>query len=233
MERLDKTISKNLNITRNEAKKLIKSGSVCVNDAAEKAYDFKLSENDTVSVNGKELKSDSFVYIMMNKPAGVVSASEDKKEKTVIDLLPDGMRRKGLFPAGRLDRDTTGFMLLTDDGKFAHRILSPKKHVDKTYVARLDKPFNDEIKEAFNKGMELDGEVLLPAELEAVDGDFTRAKIVIRQGIYHQIKRMFKAFGITVLELRRVKIGGLYVDKSLKEGESRYITEEELLLLLS
>ena len=231
MERLDKTISKNLNITRSEAKALIKNGSVFVNNTAVKEYDYKLSESDTVSVNGKEFNSDSFVYIMMNKPKGVVSASEDKKEKTVIDLLPDELKRKGLFPAGRLDKDSTGFMLITDDGAFAHGILSPKRHVEKTYIALLDKPFDSKTVKEFENGVELDGEKLLPARLKTVDGDYKKAEVVISQGIYHQIKRMFKQFGITVLELKRIKIGDLSLDESLAEGEARYITEKELLLI--
>ena len=233
MERLDKTVSHKLNITRSEAKALIKSGSVLVNNAPVKAADYKLIDTDRVSVNGRELLFDGFVYIMMNKPAGVVSASEDKKEKTVLDLLPGDMRRKGLFPAGRLDKNTTGFMLITDDGDFAHRILSPKKHVDKTYIALLDKPFDAEVIEEFKNGLELDGEKLLPAELEALDCDYTKAKIVIRQGIFHQIKRMFKEFGITVIELKRIKIGKLTLDEGLGEGEARYISKDELLLLQS
>ncbi len=231
MERLDKIISHKLNITRSEAKSLIKSGSVSVNSLPVKSGDIKIGENDKISVDGKELDTEKFVYIMLNKPEGVVSASEDKNEKTVIDILPEEMKRKNLFPAGRLDKDTTGFALITDDGGFAHEILSPKRHVEKTYIAYLDKPFDAEVVRAFESGMTLGDERLLPAKLSPVRNDFTRAEIVISQGVYHQIKRMFKKFGITVIKLNRIKIGNLSIDESLAPGEARYITEKELLLI--
>ena len=146
----------------------------------------------------------------------------------MLELVPKDMQRKGLFPAGRLDRDTTGFVLITDDGDFAHSILSPKKHVDKTYIATLDRPFTEEVKSDFEGGMELGGKKLQKAELDAVDGDFKTARVVLREGMYHQVKRMFKKHGITVVELKRTKIGSLELDKTLAEGESRYITETEL-----
>ena len=231
MERLDKFISYKLNITRSEAKALIKGGSVSVNTALVKAADFKVSESDTVSVDGRRLDTRKYVYIMLNKPKGVVSASEDRDEKTVIDILPEEMKRKNLFPAGRLDKDTTGFALITDDGEFSHSILSPKRHVEKTYIARLDKPFDETVIEEFENGVTLGEEKLLPARLKAVDNDYKTAQVVISQGIYHQIKRMFKKYGITVTELKRTKIGDLSIDEALSEGEARYITEEELLLI--
>lgn len=227
MQRLDKTLSKELNISRSEAKQLIKKGSVKVNGALASS-DSKCAEDDVISVNGKEIKQNEFVYIMLNKPQGAVSATEDKSEKTVIDLLPEEMRRKGLFPAGRLDKDTTGFLLLTDDGEFAHSILSPKKHIDKIYTARLDKPINEDIINDFESGMQLGDSLLQSAGLETINGDNTFVKITLREGIYHQIKRMFKKYGITVIELRRIAMGSLYLDSSLKEGECRYITFEEL-----
>ena len=186
---------------------------------------------DILGCTIEELNSKKFVYIMMNKPSGVICASEDKNEKTVIDLLPDSMKRKGLFPAGRLDKDTTGFVLITDDGEFAHSVLSPSRHVEKTYIAKLDKPFDEIIITEFENGVELSDEKLLPAKLEAAGGDFTTAKIVIKQGIYHQIKRMFKKYGITVVKLNRIKMGNLSIDESLAPGEARYITDDELLLI--
>ena len=230
MERLDKIISKNLNITRSEAKSLIKSGAVSVDGKIVKSPEFKCDSAD-IKANGKRLNNSEFVYIMMNKPKGVVCASEDKKDKTVIDLLPDEMKRKDLFPAGRLDKDTEGFVLITDDGAFAHDILSPKKHVEKTYIARLDRAFDEETVLDFESGMTLGDEKLLPAKIEAINGDFTLARVVIKQGIYHQIKRMFKKHGITVLDLKRIKIGSLSLDESLESGKSRYIGDEELLLI--
>lgn len=231
MDRIDKTLSHYLNITRSEAKALIKNGGVSLNGKTVNVYDLKCFEEDEITVEGKRINNKKFVYIMLNKPKGVVCASEDKREKTVLDLLCEDMKRKNLFPAGRLDKDTTGFTLITDDGEFAHNILSPNKHVEKTYVAFLDKPFDEKVRADFESGMTLGGEKLLSAELYETDGDFKKATVVIRQGIYHQIKRMFKKHGITVLELKRTKIGNLPLDNALKEGEARYITDEELLLI--
>ena len=138
------------------------------------------------------------------------------------------MKRKGLFPAGRLDKDTTGFVLITDDGAFAHDILSPSHHIDKTYTAKLDKPFDDDVINDFKSGMTLGGEKLLKAEITPLNNDCTIAEVVLRQGLYHQVKRMFKKHGITVVELKRTKMGNLPLDKTLKSGECRYIGENEL-----
>ena len=228
MTRLDKTIADKLNITRSQAKQLIKGGEVFVNSKAVLSSDFKCGETDEITVSGKKLNSEKFVYIMMNKPKGVICASEDNSDKTVIDLLPDEMKVKNLFPAGRLDKDTTGFVLITNDGEFAHSILSPKKHVEKTYIALLDKHINKSVISDFESGMELGEEKLLPAKLSVLNEDRTLCEVVIRQGIYHQIKRMFKKHGIEVLELKRTKIGNLPLDEKINEGESRYITQYEL-----
>lgn len=227
MERIDKIISRELNITRSEAKKIISKKRVMINGVVAKA-DSKCNDSDTITVNGKEIANNKYVYIMMNKPKGVISASEGGDEKTVVDILPDDMKRRGLFPAGRLDKDTTGFVLITDDGEFAHDILSPKKHINKTYIATLDKPFTDEVKADFESGMSLGDEKLLKASVEAIDGDCTKAKVVLKQGLYHQVKRMFKKHGITVVELERIKMGGLELDKMLKLGDCRYLTTDEL-----
>lgn len=227
MERIDKILARELNITRSEAKKIIAEKRVMINSAVAKA-ESKCSEADEITLDGKVLSNNKFVYIMMNKPKGVISASEGKGEKTVVDILPDNMKRRGLFPAGRLDKNTTGFMLITDDGELAHDILSPKKHIDKTYIATLDKPFTQEVKDDFEAGMKLGDDRLLSAELEAIDGDFTKAKVVLKQGLYHQVKRMFKKYGITVVELDRIKMGNLELDSSLKQGECRYLLPEEI-----
>ena len=226
MTRLDKLISDKMNITRSQAKAIIKSGSVAVNGTAVFSPDAKCADGDEVTVDGRQLNTQKFVYIMMNKPKGVICATDGKGERTVLDLLDDSMKRKGLFPAGRLDKDTTGFVLLTDDGEFAHNILSPKKHIVKTYIAVLDKPFDDSVAEDFGRGMALGEEKLLPAKLTRL-GECT-AQIEISQGIYHQIKRMFKKHGITVLELKRVKMGGVSLDEKLREGECRYLTSDEI-----
>ena len=225
-QRLDKLLSTKLNITRSQAKALIKSGGVSINGTAVLSCDTKCGEGDVVTANGKEVDAREHVYIMLNKPQGVICATDGKGDKTVLDFLPDEMQRKGLFPAGRLDKDTTGFVLLTDDGGFSHRILSPKSHVVKTYVAELDKPVSDEVIIDFEKGMTLAEETLLPAKLIPL-GENT-VQVEISQGIYHQIKRMFKKHKITVVALRRIKIGGAALDENLREGECRYMTDEEI-----
>lgn len=233
MNRIDKILARELNISRTDAKSLIRRGLVLVDNTQVKSADFKCDDNAKIVVDGRQISNSEFVYIMMNKPKGVISASDGKGEKTVVDILPDNMKRRGLFPAGRLDKDTTGFVLITDNGELAHNILSPSHHIDKTYIARLDKPFNDEVVADFKGGMRLNGEELLEADIDAVDGDYTLARVVLRQGLYHQVKRMFKKHGLTVVELDRIKIGELNLDKSLKYGEARYITQDELDLITS
>lgn len=234
MERIDKIISSSLSITRSEARDAVKRGRVCVNGKTVKSPAEKAdTEKDKITVDNNEIVFCKFVYIMMNKPKGVISSTDGKKtnEKTVIDILPENMKRKNLFPAGRLDKNTTGFMLITDDGKFAHDILSPKKHISKTYIAQLDKPFDSEVEEAFSKGVKIGDDMCLPALLECVNDSRTIAKVTISQGMYHQIKRMFAAFGIEVAELKRIKMGSLDLDENLLPGECRYLTEEELELI--
>ena len=210
---------------------MIKGGEVFVNSKAVLSPEFKCDETDEITVSGKMLSAQEFVYIMMNKPKGVICASDGKEEKTVLDLLPEDMRVKNLFPAGRLDKDTTGFVLITNDGEFAHSILSPKKHAPKTYLALLDKPVDKSVIIDFESGMSLGEEKLLPAKLIIENEEKTLAKVVIKQGIYHQIKRMYKKHGIEVKELKRIKIGGLSLDESLSLGESRYISQEELKIM--
>lgn len=229
MERLDKIISTALNISRTDAKALIKKGFVSVDGKTVKSPNDKADEkNSHIICQGKSVAYSRFVYIMMNKPKGVISATEDGSEKTVVDILPKEMKRKNLFPAGRLDKDTTGFMLITDDGEFAHKILSPKNHIPKTYAVTLDKSFDDRVTEAFEKGIELKNDTCMPAEIVSADENNTKAIVTIRQGMYHQIKRMFGKFGLGVVELDRIRMGGLELDKSLERGECRYLTEAEL-----
>ena len=233
MTRLDKILSTQLNISRTDAKQMIKKGRVSVNGIPAKSGDVKVADADIVAVDGNEISYSRFVYIMMNKPKGVISASDGKGEKTVVDLVPSDMQRRGLFPAGRLDKDTTGFVLLTDDGEFAHGILAPSRHIDKTYVVTLDKPVTLEAVADFRSGMELNGEKLLQADAEIISEDATVCRVVLRQGLYHQIKRMFKKHGLTVLELKRVKMGNLPLDDSLLPGECRYLSQKELDLICS
>ncbi len=229
MERIDKIISVASGVSRADARALIKKGLVSVNGAVVKDIGFKADENnDIICSRGEKLCYSKYVYIMMNKPKGVISASEGGKEKTVVDILPDSMKRKNLFPAGRLDKDTTGFVLITDDGDFAHKILSPKNHIPKTYIAQLDKPFDDTVASAFEQGVALKDDLCMPAKISAVDGDYTKALVIIKQGMYHQIKRMFGKFGITVTGLTRIKMGRLALDETLQPGGCRYITPDEL-----
>lgn len=233
MTRLDKILSTQLNISRTDAKQMVKKGRVSVNGIPAKSGDVKVADADIVAVDGNKISYSRFVYIMMNKPKGVISASEGKGEKTVVDLVPSDMQRRGLFPAGRLDKDTTGFVLLTDDGEFAHSILAPSRHIDKTYVVTLDKPVTPEAVADFRSGMDLNGERLLQADAEIISEDATVCRVVLRQGLYHQIKRMFKKHGLTVLELKRVKMGNLPLDDSLLPGECRYLSQKELDLICS
>ena len=228
-ERLDKLLNKCLPLSRSELKKAAKAGLVTLNGEAVSDLSVKVDGNaDSVLFDGKKVNTDEFLYIMLNKPKGVICATEGRGEKTVIDLLPDGIKRSGLFPAGRLDKDTTGFVLITDDGDFAHRILSPKNHVEKTYIATLDKPTDEAGVKQLESGITLnDGTKFLPAKLKALNDERTVVEVKICEGKYHEIKRMFKAVGREVTELERVSIGGLSLDGKLKQGEARLLTDEE------
>ena len=231
-QRLDKAISMQGNLSRSEVKTLIRKGAVTVNGQVVKAADFGVDfDSDTVQVQGKPLCLRMHLYLMLNKPKGVVSASEDKNQPTVVDLVPQNLWRKGLFPAGRLDKDTTGFVLLTDDGAFAHRILSPRSHIPKTYIATLDKPVPPTAAAAFAGGMEMDGKVLQPAQLTILSAHPPRAQVVLRQGVYHQVKRMFARVGCTVTALHRTAMGALELDPTLAPGDCRALTPAEVALL--
>lgn len=228
-ERLDKLLNKCLPLSRSELKKAARAGLVTLNGEAVSDLSVKVDGNaDSVLFDGKKVNTDEFLYIMLNKPKGVICATDGRGEKTVLDLLPDGLKRSGLFPAGRLDKDTTGFVLITDDGDFAHRILSPKNHVEKTYIAKLDRPIDPDGIEQLENGITLkDGTEFLPAKLKALNDKKTVIEIKICEGKYHEIKRMFKAVGSEVTELERTVIGGLPLDRNLKQGEARLITAEE------
>ena len=233
-QRLDKAIAMQGSLSRSEVKTLIRKGAVTVNGQVVKNADFGVDfDNDTVAVQGKELSLSMHIYLMLNKPKGVVSASEDKKLPTVVDLVPKDLWRKGLFPAGRLDKDTTGFGLITDDGEFAHDILSPKKHISKTYHALVNGTITDEMVEGFAKGVTIGEDFTLPASLKKISseeqGDW--GEVILKEGMYHQIKRMFGAYGLKVLELKRVQMGKLPLDPNLEEGKCRELTAEELRLV--
>ncbi len=230
MERLDKIIASQGKYSRSEVKKLIKAGLVTLNGEKVKSADVKAdAEKDLITVDGDIITYKKHIYIMLNKPQGVVSATDDPVHKTVIDLVPPHLFRQGLFPAGRLDGDTTGFVLITDDGDFAHRILSPKNHIIKTYHATLDHTLTDDDIRRFTEGIELrDGTLCLEAQVKMLTQDPPVAEVKIHEGKYHQVKRMFAALDNKVVALRRVRMGGLDLDEGLKEGECREITADEL-----
>lgn len=227
--RLDKYLAETAQCTRSEAKTLLQKGKVTVNGTLCKKGDTQLRETDVVAVEGRSLAYQKFVYIMLNKPEGVVSASTDKRDTTVVDLLGDAYPRRELFPAGRLDKTSTGFVLLTDDGGFAHDILAPKRHVSKTYTVTLDTPLTAEMKAGFAAGVTLaDGTALSPAEVEALAPDGLTVRVLLKQGVYHQIKRMFGVYGAGVDALHRDAIGGLALDAALAPGQWRELSDAEV-----
>lgn len=234
LQRLDKIIASQGQYSRRDVQKLIKSGFVTVNGVQVRDRGAKTDdETDVISINGEVLKIEKYVYIMLNKPKGVVSATNDGKEKTVIDLVPQEYRGRNLFPAGRLDITTTGFVLITDDGDYAHRILSPKNHIEKTYEARLAEMVTESQLETVADGITLkDGTQCLPARLRVIENTNTPlVEIKICEGKYHQIKRMFAAAGNGVIELKRTEMGGVALDPKLSEGECRLLTAEEVELI--
>lgn len=231
MERLDKILSSQEICSRKEVKAFIKNQRIKINGEAARRSDMKIDpENDIIEIDGEILNYQRFVYIMMNKPKGVLSASNDRNAETVIDLLPSEMKRKNLFPAGRLDKDTTGLLIITDDGEFAHNFLSPKKHVWKLYNALLDGEISDNKKKILENGIVLsDGTEFKPARVYINDENNRRnIEIEICEGKFHQVKKMFNFIGLNVVELRRLRIGSLFLDENLNEGESKYLTEFEI-----
>lgn len=233
MERIDKIIASQGQYSRSEVKKLVKDGRITLDGKTVKSSDVKADpDQNDIAIDGKSIGYKKHLYIMLNKPQGVVSATEDTDHKTVIDLVPKELKRDGLFPAGRLDSDTVGFVLITDDGDFAHKILSPKNHIMKTYHATLQRELTQDDIDAFKKGIELkDGTLCLEAEVSPIDSDKPMAEIKICEGKYHQVKRMFAALGNKVLFLKRVKMGKLSLDENLPEGQCREITPQELELI--
>lgn len=232
LERLDKLLSSTGHWSRREVKELVRQGRVQVNGKkARKPEDKCDPEGSVIEVNGQVVDCAPYVYLMLHKPAGLLSATEDKKQRTVIDLLPEHLQRRGLFPVGRLDKDTEGLLVLTDDGALAHELLSPKKHVDKVYFARVDGNVNEEDVKALAEGMVLgDGLKCLPAELEPLE-DGSSCLVTLREGKYHQVKRMLAARGKPVIYLKRLSMGGLCLDRDLKKGDWRPLTLEEFGLL--
>ncbi len=235
-ERLDKILVSQSIGSRREVQKLIRCGEVTVNGEIIKKPEYKCSpEASVISVDGRTLEYSEHIYIMLNKPAGVVSATADKYDKTVLDLVPKEMYRKGLFPAGRLDKDTEGLLIITDDGDFAHRMLSPTKHVQKQYIAHLDCEITDETIKRFEEGIVFaDGTRCLPAKLEiSPEGNRMIGIVRICEGKFHQVKKMFLSCGIKVVQLSRISIGNLYLDSKLPIGCCKLLTnlEKELVFI--
>lgn len=232
--RLDKYISDSAILTRSEAVSFIRKGMVSVNGVVVKSNNLKIDvAADKVALSGKYLKYSRFIYIMLNKPDGYVSATEDGKEKTVIDLLPPELQKKEPFPVGRLDKNTVGLMLLTNDGDTAHNLLSPKHHVSKKYLFRCKFPLNEDECRLLESGAMLDdGYVTKPSVIELFE-DKQSGYITLTEGKYHQIKRMLESVGNKITYLERVTFGALVLDTSLERGEWRYLTDNEINSLLS
>jgi 16S rRNA pseudouridine516 synthase len=255
--RLDKLLAREGLGTRSELGKAVRRGRVCVNGVIEKDPGCRISAEDEILFDGKPVRQRTCVYYMLNKPAGVLSATEDSRERTVLDLLRDPsdeaqqVLRRGLFPVGRLDKDTEGLLLITDDGQLAHRLLAPGKHVDKTYYAVVTGRVTEEDIRAFAEGLTVDGDfTAMPAQLRpAAEADSTLAALIpeniqteispeitdssqilvtIREGKYHQIKRMFASRQKEVLYLKRLSMGPLFLDPSLLPGQFRPLTGEEI-----
>ena len=245
--RLDKFLADAGMGTRSEVKKFIQKGQVQVNGKPAKKPELKVTEEDTVILGGEEVKAaPEYVYYLFNKPAGCVSATEDPREKTVLDYIEEKDRRKGLFPAGRLDKDTEGFLLITDDGPLAHELLSPKKHVDKTYYAKVSGKVTEEDAAKLAEGIDIgEKDFTRPARLEILSvwkrdteseessSWVSEIRLTIHEGKFHQVKRMMEALGKKVTYLKRLSMGPLALPEDLPAGKYRPLTEKELELLKS
>lgn len=236
MERLDKIVSNLGYGSRKEVKALVKKGLIEVDGVVVKDNGMAIDpETAVISINGEEITYRKYIYLIMNKPAGVISATHDNREETVVDLLEVDHQVFNPFPVGRLDKDTVGLLLLTNDGDLNHKLISPKWHVDKVYFAKIDKEVTEEDVKEFKKGIKLDdGYVCKEAKLEILSAseEGSEIKVTIQEGKYHQVKRMFEAVGKKVVYLQRIEFGGLKLDEEdLEEGEYRELTKEELLIL--
>lgn len=227
-QRLDKFISNQLILSRSVVRTGIHRGQAVVNGMVVRDIAFAVdAQHDEIIYNGEKVGFKEYVYILMNKPKGVLSAATDKSRQTVVDLVPEHIKRQSLAPVGRLDKDTTGLLLITDDGVFAHNCISPKKAISKSYIATLDGDINDDMIKKFKEGVVLaDGTCCRPAILERVSQNI--ARIIITEGKYHQIKRMFGTVGLGVNDLHREAIGGLHLPDDLKSGECIEMTKQEL-----
>ena len=230
--RIDKFAAEQTGISRSDAKELIKRRKITVNGAPVASADMHVDpEKDEIIIGGKPILYRQYMYIMLNKPAGVVCATRDELSETVLELIPPELRRKGLFPAGRLDKDTEGFVFITDDGALAHKMLSPRSHVEKEYEVTLERPAEESYKELFASGMTIDGgEKCMPAQLFFTDDDHM-VRLILHEGKFHQVKRMMEAAGNKVTFLRRTRIGGIELDPTLPLGGCREILNKETLKL--
>ena len=232
--RLDKFLSECGICSRSESKIFIKKGMITVNGKKAAKGEEKIDpDNDEIMFKGQKIIYAEFEYYMLNKPAGVVSATEDKNDKTVIDLVPKP-HAKDIFPVGRLDKDTEGLLIITNDGETAHRLLSPKKHVDKTYFVRTTGgEIGTEEVEKLENGVDIGEEKLtLPAEIEILkNGEISESLLTIREGKFHQVKRMFKAVGREVIYLKRISMGNIKLDESLEKGKCRKLSEDEIKII--
>ncbi len=232
IQRIDKIIANKLPYSRSQVRELIKKKKVIVNDKQITTADYKVNtDTDIIVVDGKTLNYSRFVYYMLHKPAGVVSATNDNTCKTVLELI-DKNERKGLFPIGRLDKDTEGLLLITNDGELSHALLSPKKHIEKMYYVETDGKISEEMLSILENGVDIgDDKPTLPAKAKLAQENENALYLTIIEGRFHQVKRMLKAVGRTVLYLKRISMGEVVLDAALEKGAYRLLTEEELLLL--
>ena len=227
MERLDKIIVSQTEYSRKQVKDLIKQRKVTVNGEIIFKSDIKIdSQNSDIKIDGIKIDVKKHIYLVLNKPKGYISATEDRSQKTVLDLVPNEYLHRELFPVGRLDKDTTGLMIISDDGEFAHNILAPKKHIKKTYNVTIDIPITEKMIDEFKAGVKLNDGECKSAILEKT-GEYTGI-VILTEGRYHQIKRMFGCYGAKVIELQRTKMGNFILPNDLEEGKCRELTEEEL-----
>ena len=233
MERLDKIISNRTGISRKDAKAAISAGKVTVSGKIIRSSDFKVGENDEIFLGCNKISGNAHIYIVLNKPKGYVSATEDPQQKTVIELVPPELFRNGIFPAGRLDKDTTGLLILTNDGGLAHSLLDPKRHVWKRYIATVEGRLDESDVQAFAEGVELKDFTAKPAALRILEAgdEQSRAEVEVREGKFHQVKRMFGARGHEVTALHRAAFGPLTIPEDMKVGDHVRLTEEQVELL--
>lgn len=232
LKRIDRILSEQTNYSRKEIKKFVSKGLVLVNGLVVRKSDEKYDDdNISIKINGKDIRVSKHFYLLLNKPKGYVSTTVSDKDKTVIDLVPDKYKTRTLFPAGRLDKDTTGLMLITDDGVFAHNILSPKKHIKKIYEVVIDKEISVEMVNGFRDGVKLNDGECKSALLEKIDTN--KCLVTLTEGRYHQIKRMFGNYKAKVIELKRICMGELYLPSDLAVGKVREVSDAELLKIQS